>query len=174
MQNSWFSATKSIEANTTTLTLNESSLMTSSPSSPFLLQSITDIAQQTTNDATKKKPLPTPKRSKKTKEANPSTPEKPPPGKARKIRIYPNAEQREKLQQWIGTARWTYNECLRAIQNEDTPKIKKAPRARVPNNEAINAMKKPWIRETPYDIRDAAMDDLCFWVCKKEEQQEGI
>jgi hypothetical protein len=36
----------------------------------------------------------------------------------------------------------------------------KALRARVLNEEAIVAMDKPWLRETPYDIRDAAMDDL--------------
>ncbi|KAK9321236.1 hypothetical protein V1517DRAFT_363291 [Lipomyces orientalis] len=44
--------------------------------------------------------------------------------KARKIRLYPTAEQKKILLNWMGAARWTYNEC------------------------------------PPYDIRDAAMDDL--------------
>jgi len=44
--------------------------------------------------------------------------EKPPAGKALKIRLYPNSEEKQKLLKWIGTARWTYNQCLAAINND--------------------------------------------------------
>jgi len=119
-----------------------------------------DAAQRTIEESAKKKPPSPPKRLKKKKEANPSTPEKPPPGKAKRIRVYPTTEERAKLQRWLDTARWTYNESLRAIEKENVPRNKKALRARVLNEEAIVAMDKPWLRETPYDVRDAAMDDL--------------
>ena len=79
---------------------------------------------------------------------------------AKRIRLYPSTEEKEKLQRWVGTARWTYNECLRAIQNENVPRTKKALRERALNEEAIVTMNKTWLCNTPYDIHDAAMDDL--------------
>ncbi|KAJ8100917.1 hypothetical protein POJ06DRAFT_267085 [Lipomyces tetrasporus] len=69
-------------------------------------------------------------------------------------------EEKELLAKWIGTARWTYNECLRAIKEEGVPKFKKALRARAINKEAAEMLNKPWLEETPYDIRDAPTDDL--------------
>jgi len=46
------------------------------------------------------------------------------------------------------------------IKEEKAPRIKKALRARVLNEEAIDKMQMPWIRETPYDIRNRALADL--------------
>jgi hypothetical protein len=46
------------------------------------------------------------------------------------------------------------------IKEKKVPRINKAPRARVLNEKAINKMQKPWIKETPYDIRDGALADL--------------
>ncbi|KAK9252006.1 hypothetical protein V1507DRAFT_481941 [Lipomyces tetrasporus] len=86
--------------------------------------------------------------------------EKEPAAKAKRHRLYPTAEEKKILVKWIGAARWTYNECLRAIMDEGVPKSKKALRARAINKEAIELLNKPWLEETPYDIRDAAMDDL--------------
>jgi putative transposase len=127
-----------------------------------LSQSITDDVLRTTEGSVRKPlpPLAPPKRSKKKKQVNPSTPEKPPPGKAKRIRVYPTTEEQEKLKRWIGTARWTYNECLKAIQNEGVARSKKALRARALNEGTIVALNKPWLHDTPYDVRDAAMDDL--------------
>lgn len=100
------------------------------------------------------------KSAKVSKKANPSTPPKEPAGKAMRIRLYPTAKQRETLRKWFGAARWTYNECLQAVENEGVAKEKKALRARAVNDEAIRNLGKEWLRETPYDVRDAAMDDL--------------
>ncbi|KAK9314229.1 putative transposase DNA-binding domain-containing protein [Lipomyces starkeyi] len=85
---------------------------------------------------------------------------KEPAAKAKRYRLYPTAEEKKILVEWIGAARWTYNECLRAIMDEGVPKSKKALRARAINKEAIELLNKPWLEATPYDIRDAAMDDL--------------
>ncbi|ODQ70061.1 hypothetical protein LIPSTDRAFT_75058, partial [Lipomyces starkeyi NRRL Y-11557] len=43
---------------------------------------------------------------------------------------------------------------------EDIARTKKDLRAAFLNKEVIDKMGKPWVSETPYDIRDAAMDDL--------------
>lgn len=91
---------------------------------------------------------------------NQKKPPKPPAEKARKIRVYPTKEEKETLLRWIGTARWTYNECLRLVESERVPRKKKDLRARVLNNDAVDAMNKPWLRGTPYDMRDEAMNDL--------------
>src|SRR6266516_6257114 len=48
---------------------------------------------------------------------------KPPAGKALKIRLYPNSEEKQKLLRWIGTAAcWTYNQCLVAINSKKNKK----------------------------------------------------
>ncbi|GBB86156.1 hypothetical protein RclHR1_01260027 [Rhizophagus clarus] len=53
-----------------------------------------------------------------------------PAGKAQRIRLLPTQEERLKLRRWIGTARWTNNAELK------------------------------WVMETPYDIRDEAINNL--------------
>lgn len=82
-------------------------------------------------------------------------------GKVQRIRLYPNQQERLKLRKWIGTARWTYNRCLTAIEKEGVNRKKKDLRARCLN--AINFennINLKWVLETPYDIRDEAMNDL--------------
>ncbi|KAK9487480.1 hypothetical protein V1527DRAFT_450291 [Lipomyces starkeyi] len=75
-------------------------------------------------------------------------------------RLYATAQEKAIVRKWFAAARWTYNECLRAIKVEQVPKSRKELRTRAINKEAIETLKKPWLAETPYDIRDAAMDDL--------------
>ncbi|KAK9321685.1 hypothetical protein V1517DRAFT_237919, partial [Lipomyces orientalis] len=45
----------------------------------------------------------------------------------------PHAGPEKILLNWMGAARWTYNECLRAIEDEGVPRSKKAMRARAIN-----------------------------------------
>jgi hypothetical protein len=84
-----------------------------------------------------------------------------PAGKAQRIRLLPTQEERLKLRRWIGTARWTYNQCLSVVEKEGVNRNKKDLRARCLNavNFRNNAELK-WVMETPYDIRDEAMNDL--------------
>jgi putative transposase len=86
-------------------------------------------------------------------------PDKPSAAKARKIRVYPNARQRELLLKWFKTARWTYNKCLEAIKNNRAKRNKKDLRALLVNNENYAAANQ-WVLETPYEVRDAAMVEL--------------
>jgi len=75
-----------------------------------------------------------------------------------------NKEQKETLKKWFGTARWTYNQCLQAVEKENVAKKKKNLRGRCLNKEAFEGGGKEeenkWVLETPYDIRNEAMNDL--------------
>jgi putative transposase len=83
--------------------------------------------------------------------------------KAIKIRVLPSEDQKRKLNAWIGTTRWTYNQGLTILKDEG---IKgnldiKILRSRVVNNDLYKD--KPelkWVLETPYDVRDDAIRDL--------------
>ncbi len=83
-----------------------------------------------------------------------------PAGKVQRIHIYPNQQERLKLRRWIGTARWTYNRCLIAVEKEGIKREKKDLRALCLNAKNFNDTKLKWVLKTPYDIRDEAMNDL--------------
>jgi len=83
-----------------------------------------------------------------------------PPGKVRRIRLFPTQEEKLKLKCWMGTARWTYNRCLVAVKKEGIERTKKALRAQCLNAANFNNTELKWVLETPYDIRDEAMNDL--------------
>ncbi|KAK9233831.1 hypothetical protein V1525DRAFT_392076 [Lipomyces kononenkoae] len=92
-------------------------------------------------------------------EAGPQSTEE--PGlRVKKFRVYPTAQEKTILRKWFEAARWTYNECLRAIKVEKVRKSKKDLRARAINRVVVETLKKPWLLNTPYDILEAAMDDL--------------
>jgi putative transposase len=86
-------------------------------------------------------------------------PDKASAAKARKIRVYPNPRQRDLLQKWFGTARWTYNKCLALIKEDRSKRSKKELRATLVNNENF-VLKDTWVTEVPYEVRDGAMVDL--------------
>jgi len=46
------------------------------------------------------------------------------------------------------------------LKEEKVPRIKKALRTRILNQEDINKMQRSWIRQTPYDIHNEALEDL--------------
>ncbi|GET01996.1 RecF/RecN/SMC domain containing protein [Rhizophagus clarus] len=76
-----------------------------------------------------------------------------PAGKAQRIRLFPTQEEQLKLRRWIGTAHWTYNQCLFVVKKEGVNRNKKDLQARCFNtvNFRNNAELK-WVLETPYDI----------------------
>jgi len=47
-------------------------------------------------------------------------------GKTQRIRLFPTKEEKLKLRRWVGTAGWTYNRCLVAIEIEGTERSKKS------------------------------------------------
>lgn len=83
------------------------------------------------------------------------------PMKVAKIRLYPTPEQRKTLLKWIGTTRWTYNECLALIKDDRKNKTQEILRAHCTNASSplINE-ENPWVLDTPFDIRREGMRDL--------------
>lgn len=128
----------------------------SSPSPPSLWRAITECDLQKTGGGDSSSQQPPTKKLKNNKKSD-----KPPAGKASKIRVYPTKEQAQTLRRWFGTARWTYNQCLNGVEREGVPKNKKELRAKFLNAEAFEGKEElKWVLETPYDIRDQAMNDL--------------
>ena len=93
--------------------------------------------------------------------------------KCKKIRLYPNENERNKLNQWMGCARWTYNQCLYGVNKENITKSKKELRNYCLKSTSEIIKMNTWTSNTPYDIRDEAMCDLlkafktCFSVGEK-------
>jgi putative transposase len=82
-----------------------------------------------------------------------------PAERVRKIKLKPTHAQRQTLNGWFSTARWTYNRCVHAINELSCERSKKALRAQCVNN-ALWTEGLEWVKKTPYDIRDEAMNDV--------------
>lgn len=89
--------------------------------------------------------------------------------KVHKIRLLPTKKQDQILKNWMGTVRWTYNQCLavwnqkQVIQNNEPVTVKmnkKFFRSWCLNSDAEIVKNNPWLSETPYDIRDEGMNDF--------------
>lgn len=92
--------------------------------------------------------------------------------KMMKIKAYPTTEQKEILRQWIGTCRWTYNQCVSYGKEHPSATIKEL-RANFVNNLVLKEKGLDWAVEVPYDIRDeAARDYLKAVASNKAKQQE--
>ena len=138
-----------------------------------LLQSLppntTDLGQVKKKEKEKKQPL------KSTKKVKSSTikEQKKPAGKCLKIKLYPSEDQRQILNRWMGCARWTYNQCLSGVNEDNIKKGKKDLRNHCLKSTSEIIKGNPWTSDTPYDIRDEAMCDLlkayktCFSVGDK-------
>jgi len=84
-----------------------------------------------------------------------------PPGKVKKIRLFPTTKQKRVLNKWFGTARWTYNQVLAGLKNDSEKSLNRTElRSRFVNNGLFEGTEKAWVTDTPYDIRDAAMIEV--------------
>ena len=77
--------------------------------------------------------------------------------KTRKIRLCPTKSQKQILNDWFHTARWTYNKCLDAIKT-GTERDAKVLRRKCVHNGLFKDM--PWVLKTPSTIRSEALNDL--------------
>jgi len=75
------------------------------------------------------------------------------------IRLFPSENQKNILNQWIGTTRWTYNQTLSAIK-DGTKMSKGELRQQVVNNDNFKGTDQEWVLQTPYDVRDEGMNDV--------------
>lgn len=71
----------------------------------------------------------------------------------------PTEKQKETLNRWIGTTRWTYNQALASIKN-GTKMNKGELRSQVVNNNNFKDKEEVWVLNTPYDVRDEGMNDV--------------
>jgi putative transposase len=93
---------------------------------------------------------------------------KEPAGKSIMIRLYPNKSQKEELNKWFGTARWTYNQVVASLRASPRDVSQYAVVKELRNdfvskknsNHEENFADKPWVTKTPYHIRDAALNDV--------------
>jgi putative transposase len=84
------------------------------------------------------------------------------------IRLYPNKSQKEELNKWFGTARWTYNQVVASLRASprDVSKYAVVKELRKDfvnkknSNHEENFADKPWVTKTPYHIRDEALNDV--------------
>jgi putative transposase len=81
--------------------------------------------------------------------------------KCRKIRLYPNAHQRQILRSWFGTARWTYNRALDLVHLNSDLKFDRTQLLRqCVNRDVFQNTELAWVLGTPASIRQAAAFDL--------------
>jgi hypothetical protein len=108
------------------------------------------------------------KNGKKNRQKESAEETKEPAGKSIMIRLYPNKSQREDLNKWFGTAKWTYNQVVVSLRASprDVSKYAVVKELRKDfvnkknSNHEENFADKPWVTKTPYDIRDAALNDV--------------
>ena len=88
-------------------------------------------------------------------------PKKAPPGKARKVRVYPTPEQRIILAVWFGAARWTYNQTIEWMRGQpqgSTISIKGI-RDHCVSVEKLKREGRTVLLGVPYDVRDDGARD---------------
>jgi hypothetical protein len=103
-----------------------------------------------------------------TRKTKPAEKTKKPAWKSIMIRLYPNKSQREDLNTWFGTARWTYNQVVASLRASPRDISKYAIVKELRNdfvnkknsNHEKNFADKPWITKAPSDARDAALNDI--------------
>jgi putative transposase len=90
--------------------------------------------------------------------------------KSKKIRIYLSAEQRRKVRQWIGTARFVYNRTVEYLQQEGTKANWKGIKG------GILKSLPDWSKSIPYQIKSIAIRDACIAVreAKKKYKETGM
>jgi putative transposase len=129
------------------------------PSSLFSLPKTIDSAVGTEKEG---------KKSKKAKNWKKNSTKKESAGKSIMIRLYPNKSQKEELNKWFGTARWTYNQVVASLRASPRDVSQYAVVKELRNdfvnnknsNKEENFADKPWVTKTPYHIRDSALHDV--------------
>jgi hypothetical protein len=76
---------------------------------------------------------------------------------ARRAKVLPTPLQREHFDRWAGTCNFVYNLCVSQYREQRTEPKKDALRTLL---KTVWKEKHPWIYDTPYEIRDAAIDDF--------------
>ena len=76
--------------------------------------------------------------------------------KSRKIRLYPDAEQRAELRLWFGAARYAYNQTVELLTGDDAP-----PAVKTKVRDLVLPTLPPWHRSAPRGVLVGAVFDAC-------------
>ena len=89
--------------------------------------------------------------------------------RSRKIRVYPNKEQKSILNNWFGASRFAYNQTVEFLRQPDTKAQWKSIKT-----DLMHDM-PDWSKEVPYQIKSVAIRDCCQAVsaAKKKFKQTG-
>ena len=89
--------------------------------------------------------------------------------RSRKIRIYPNKEQKRILSNWFGASRFAYNKAVEFLKQPDTKAQWKSIKT-----DLMHDMPE-WSKDVPYQIKSVAIRDCCQAVsnAKKKFKQTG-
>ena len=89
--------------------------------------------------------------------------------RSRKIRVYPNKEQKSILSNWFGASRFAYNKTVELLKHPDTKAQWKSVKT-----DLMHDMPE-WSKEVPYQIKSVAIRDCCQAVsnAKKKFKQTG-
>ena len=89
--------------------------------------------------------------------------------RSRKIRVYPNKEQKTILSNWFGASRFAYNKTVEFLKQPDTKAQWKSIKT-----DLMHDMPE-WSKEVPYQIKSVAIRDCCQAVsaAKKKFKQTG-
>ena len=89
--------------------------------------------------------------------------------RSRKIRVYPNKEQKRILSNWFGASRFAYNKTVEFLKQSDTKAQWKSIKT-----DLLHDM-PDWSKEVPYQIKSVAIRDCCQAVsaAKKRFKQTG-
>ena len=95
--------------------------------------------------------------------------------RVRKVKVYPTTKQREKLNQWMGAVRWTYNRLVEKYKDvSETVSITEL-RDHVNSKQVHEEF--PWLNNVPGEVRDTAVCDFvkakdAYW--KKIQKNQEI
>ena len=89
--------------------------------------------------------------------------------RSRKIRVYPNKEQKSILNSWFGASRFAYNKTVEYLRHPDTKAQWKSIKTDLLHEMPV------WSKEVPYQIKSVAIRDCCQAVsaAKKKFKQTG-
>ena len=89
--------------------------------------------------------------------------------RSRKIRVYPTQEQKNVLNSWFGTSRFSYNKTVEFLKQPNTKAQWKSIKT-----DLLHDM-PDWSKEVPYQIKSVAIRDCCQAVsnAKKKFKQTG-
>ena len=78
----------------------------------------------------------------------------------RKYKLHPTTKQKEILRKMFGHTMWTYNKCVEAVQEKGIRANKGNLRSYCVNADSELFKQNSWLKEAPYDVRDAGVDQF--------------